>query len=49
MIKLSELKTLPFPTLRLLAIRVSGDIDAGEDKRDVLEQIFDAIKRRLES
>ena len=44
MIKISELKKLPFATLRLMALAVARDIDAGNDKRDVLEKILRAVR-----
>ena len=43
MLKLIELKTLPLNTLYLMAIAVSRDIDAGQDKHSLLKSIFDAI------
>ena len=43
MIKFSELKMLPLVTLEKMALAAAADVDAGEDKRDVLELIMRAI------
>jgi hypothetical protein len=43
MIKFSELKTLPVTTLSKMALAAAADVDAGEDKRGVLETIMRAI------
>lgn len=47
MLKLKELKKLPFTTLAKMAHAVACDIDRGEDKRDLLERIFNAIRYRV--
>ena len=44
MLKFKDLKTLPYRLLRIIALRLASDIDAGDDKRHVLEQVFNAIK-----
>lgn len=43
-LKLSDLKKLPFNTLAKMAHAVAVDIDRGEDKRELLERIFEAMK-----
>ena len=41
-----DLKTLPFTTLSIFAMEVAKDIEDGEEnKRDLLEKIFDAMKK----
>jgi hypothetical protein len=48
-LKSSELKTLPFTTLSVLALAVSQDIEAGdEDKRPLLEQILVAMQPKYD-
>lgn len=44
MLKSSELKRLPYWTLKAMALAVARDIDAGHDKRDLLDDIFRAIR-----
>lgn len=44
MLKLSELKRLPFKTLQRMAESLARDIDAGLDKQAILERVFSAIK-----
>ena len=44
MIKLSELKTLPFITLAAMALSVAKQMDAGRDDGGLLERLFSAIK-----
>jgi hypothetical protein len=42
-IKFSELRSLPVKTLEVLALAMAKDVDAGEDKRGILEVIMLAI------
>jgi hypothetical protein len=45
---LRDLPTLPFTTLSVLAMQVSRDIDDGQDdKRLLLEEIFEAMQHKL--
>lgn len=42
----NDLRLLPFTTLKMLALAVARDIDAGaDDKRPLLETVFEAIRR----
>jgi hypothetical protein len=44
MLTFKQLKALPYNTLRVIALSVAHDIDAGaSDKRHLLEEIFAAI------
>lgn len=44
-IKFRELSGLPFPTLKAFALAVADEIHKGaEDKRELLERIFSAIR-----
>lgn len=45
MLKLRELKMLPFQTLSVMAIAVARDIDNGDDKHELLKNIFKAIRQ----
>lgn len=41
-----DLRALPLHTLAAIALAAARDIDAGdEDKRPLLEDVFDAIRR----
>jgi hypothetical protein len=44
-IKVSELRHLPVLTLEKLAFAAAADVDAGADKRDLLEIIMRAVAR----
>jgi hypothetical protein len=44
MIKVSDLRRLPFGTLAAFAAALARDVDAGQDKRSILEVVFAAIK-----
>lgn len=45
-IRFNELQHLPRRTLIALAVKTSADIDAGADKRALLDRLFVAVMRK---
>jgi hypothetical protein len=43
MLKLRDLKSLPFTTLSLIVQSLAAGIDAGDDNHALLEQVFKII------